>query len=96
MRALAAPGAAKVEAQDRESETVQSLGGLKDDFVVQRAAVERMRMTHDGRERRFLLPRTPQHCFKPPRRPCEEEAAMKHSRHRELGCGKGLNQSEVH
>jgi acetylornithine deacetylase len=47
--ARAQSGAAKVEAQHRETKTVQRLHGVKDDSVVQRSAVNRMRMAHQSR-----------------------------------------------
>lgn len=43
--ALAQSCAAKVETQDRKPETVQRFHGMKDDFVLKRASVKRMRMT---------------------------------------------------
>src|SRR5208282_5474521 len=50
--ALAQAGAAEVEAQHGESEVVERLHGVEDDFIVQRSTVERMRMTDDGSMRR--------------------------------------------
>jgi hypothetical protein len=46
--AFAQPRAAEVEAKHGESETVERFHGVEDDLVVQRAAVERVRMTHHG------------------------------------------------
>lgn len=46
--AFAQAGAAKVKTQHRESEAVEGFHGVKNDFVMQRAAVERVRMAHDG------------------------------------------------
>ena len=48
MLAFAQAGAAKIEAQHGESEAVERLHGVKDDFVVQRSAVQRMRMANEG------------------------------------------------
>ena len=45
---LAQTRAAKIEAQDRKSETVQRLHGVKDDLVMQRSTKKRMRMTDHG------------------------------------------------
>ena len=50
--AFAQSGAAKIEAQDRKSEAVERLHGVKDDFVVQRSAVEGMRVTNQRCMRR--------------------------------------------
>ncbi len=44
--AFAQPGAAEVEAQHGESEAIERFHGMKYDLVVQRAAVERVRMAH--------------------------------------------------
>ena len=47
--ALTQAGSAKVEAQHGKTKTVQRLHGVKDDFVVQRSAKQRMRMAdHSG------------------------------------------------
>ncbi len=46
--AFAQAGAAEVEAKDGESEAVERLHGVEDDFVVQRSAVERVRMADHG------------------------------------------------
>ena len=46
--ALAQSGAAEVKAQYGESEVVERLHGVENDFVVQRSTVERMRMAHQG------------------------------------------------
>jgi len=40
--------AAEVEAEDRESEAIEGFHGVEDDFVVERSAKERMRVTDDG------------------------------------------------
>src|SRR5207253_3595175 len=48
MRALAAPRAAKVEAQHREPGFLKGATDAEDDFVVHRAAKERVRMTDNG------------------------------------------------
>jgi hypothetical protein len=45
--ALAEPGAAKVEAKNGKSEAVQGFHGMEDDFVVERAAEERMGMADE-------------------------------------------------
>jgi hypothetical protein len=52
--AFAQAGGAEVEAQHRESETVERFHGMKDNFVVQRSTVEGMRMADDGSVRRIL------------------------------------------
>ena len=41
-------GAAEVEAEHGESEAVEGLHGVEDDFVVERSSVQRMRMTDEG------------------------------------------------
>ena len=46
--AFAQAGAAEVEAEHGESEAIESFHGVEDNFVVQRSAVERMRMTNNG------------------------------------------------
>jgi hypothetical protein len=48
MLAFAQAGAAEVEAEDGESEAVERFHGVEDDFVVQRSAVQRMRMADYG------------------------------------------------
>lgn len=50
--AFAQAGAAEVEAEHGESEAVERLHGVEDDFIVQRAAEERMGMADDGGVRR--------------------------------------------
>src|SRR6185503_16923156 len=52
--ARARADAAEVEAQHDRAELVQHRGNAVHDFVVHRAAVERMRMEHEPRERRRL------------------------------------------
>jgi hypothetical protein len=64
--AVAEAGAPKVEAQDRKAETVQSFHGMEDDFVMQRSAKQRVRMTNHCRMRRILRARI-QQCFQPSR-----------------------------
>jgi len=49
---FAQSGTAKIEAQHGESEAVQRFHGVEDDLVVQRPAMERVRMTHNGCMRR--------------------------------------------
>ena len=44
---LAESGAAKVEAQHRKSEAVESFHGVEDDFVVKSAAIKRVRMAYE-------------------------------------------------
>ena len=48
MFTVAQAGAAKIETQYRESETVQRLHRVKDHFIVQCPAIERVGMTHQG------------------------------------------------
>lgn len=48
MFALAQPSAAEIKAQHRKSETVQRLHGVEYNFVVKRAAVDRMGMADEG------------------------------------------------
>jgi len=50
--AFAQAGAAEVEAEHRESEAIERFHGMEDDFVVERSAVERMRMADHGGVRR--------------------------------------------
>ena len=60
------PGAAEIEAQDGETQRVERFGGLINDFIVECAAEERVRMTDDRRERgRQFSGRTPEHSFEP-------------------------------
>lgn len=54
MLALTQSGSAEVETQDGKSEAVQRLHGMKDNFVMQRSAKQRMRMADDSRVRRLL------------------------------------------
>ena len=44
--ACAQSGPAKIEPQYRVAEAVQRLHGVKDNFVMQRSAIDRMRMAH--------------------------------------------------
>ena len=46
--ALAEASPAKIETQHGKTETVQRLHGMKDDFIVQRAAIDGMGMAHHG------------------------------------------------
>ena len=46
VRAFAQSGAAKIEAQHRPSKSMQRLGRMENNFVVQRAAEERVGMAH--------------------------------------------------
>ena len=48
MLALAQSGAAEIEAEHGESETVQSFHGMKHDLVVQSSAIKRMRMADES------------------------------------------------
>src|SRR5450755_1554492 len=47
------PCATKIEAQYRESKTVQRLHGVKDDFIMQSSTEERVRMADHGRMARI-------------------------------------------
>jgi hypothetical protein len=49
MSTVAEASTAKVEAQHRESETVEGLHGVEDDLVMQRAAVDRVWMADQRR-----------------------------------------------
>ncbi len=46
--ALTQASPAKIKTQHREAKTIQCLHSVKDHFVVQRAAIEGMRMADDG------------------------------------------------
>jgi hypothetical protein len=46
--ALAQARATKVKAEYGPAKTMQRFSGMKDNFVVERAPKERMRMAHDG------------------------------------------------
>lgn len=48
MLALAEASPAKIETQHGKTEAVQRLHGMKDDFIVQSAAIDGMRMTNDA------------------------------------------------
>jgi hypothetical protein len=72
--AMTQSGAAKVKTQNRESEAVQCFHGVKNDLVVQRAAKQRMRMSHHGRVRRIFGTSVEQR-LKPARRALEEEGS---------------------
>lgn len=83
--AFAQARAAKIEAQDRQAETVERLSHLIDDFVVQGAAEERMGVAHDSGERRMSRrARGPQDGFETADRPIEEESAVIMVAHREF------------
>ena len=58
--AFAQSGAAEIKAQHGESEVVERLHGVEDDFVVQRAAKQRMRMANHRGVRRVLSARVEQ------------------------------------
>jgi hypothetical protein len=58
--ALAQTGAAKIEAQHGKTKTIQRLHGVKDDFVVQRATKQRMRMANHRGMGRVLRARVEQ------------------------------------
>ena len=62
--ALAQSRAAKVEAQHGETKTVQRFHGVEDDFVVQRSAEQRVRMTDDRGVSRIFCAGI-QQCFQP-------------------------------
>src|SRR5689334_1223242 len=72
MRALAKPGATKVEAQDGKTESVQRFGCVIHNFVVHRSAMKRMRMADERRVRSILLPGVQQR-FKPSCGPGEKK-----------------------
>ena len=69
---LAQPRPAKIEAQHRESKTVQRLHGVKHHLVVERPAEQRMRMTDDRRMRGTFAAGI-QQCLQPPRRSAQEK-----------------------
>jgi len=61
--------AAKIEAQDRQSQGVERFRSLINDFVVQRAAKERMGMAdQSGEQRLFSKARSPENSLKLSRR----------------------------
>ena len=65
-------GAAKVEAQHRETKTVQRLHGMEHNFVMQSPTEERMRVTNYRCVSRILRPGV-EECLQAPRGPIEEE-----------------------
>jgi len=58
--AIAKSRTAKVEAQHGKSKTVQRLHGMKHNFVMQRPAKQRVRVSNQGRVRRIPRPRIQQ------------------------------------
>ncbi len=77
--ALASANTPKVEAQDRQAQPVKRLVHVIDNFVVHRAAVERVRMTYHGgklRLRRFRR-RRPENRFQTARRAGNKQRAVR-------------------
>ena len=70
--AMTESSATKIEAQHRKTEAVQRLHGMEHDFVMQRPAKQRMRMTNHRRVCRILGARIQQR-FQPSRRTFEEQ-----------------------
>src|SRR5581483_11927410 len=70
--AFAQAGATEVKPQNRKSEAVQRLHGVEDDFVVQRPAIERMRMA-DQRSVRGVLSACIKQSFQPASRAGEKQ-----------------------
>jgi len=82
--ALAETHAAKIESENRHAAFVESFRGVKDNLIVHRAAEHRMRMAHDGDDRRISNERGPKESLESPGGSCKKQGLMHHARHLEL------------
>jgi len=76
--------APKIESQHSRTSRMQRFGRLVHDFIVHRATVERMRMAHDGDERRLRARGSPKQRFQAAREPGQEKISMKNFCHQEV------------